>query len=1805
MSRKKTLVQADKTEGLNPAILAMQATKTPVPTAKQAGKLQKPLIEDEDDKTAHHQDPSDADAGMASSDGAGPDLAPVHLAEVAGAPASDAPPAAAGSVPASPGAGGTAGTAAGATAMGELGTGLLIAGGVILVAAAASGGGDGGTAAAPATAVSGTVVGGPVIPGNGLTVQLFQADGVTTIKNASNTPITATIGANGAFTADIGSYTGVVIAKVVDANSGADYIDEATGQAVDLAANLMAMGIASGGTLTLNINPLTTVAVLAAGASPTATAVTQTNTAVAQAFGLTDLTGTTVVTTVDASGAANAAYEPTTLSNGEKYGAILAALSGMDHGGDAQSTINTLATNLTVSGTTGSLNATALNALITGAATAAGNTSGNLVSVISDTLAKSSASISLNTIAGDNAINAAEMGAGVTLSGTNVAGASVALSIGGNTRDATVTGTTWSYPLQAADYTAMGQGSELITATSSVTTGTGATAVTTTATASRAITLDTTAPTLTVGSNVTTLKGGETANLTFTFSEPPSGFTAADIVASGGSVSGLTRTTDPKVYTAIFTPTANTASATASISVAASTYTDAAGNNGAGANAPAISIDTLAPTVSISSDVAAVKISETATVTFTFSEAPSGFAANDVTTTGGSLSNLAATGDAKVYTATFTPTAGFEGNASITLAAGSYTDAAGNNGGAGTTPALAIDTLAPTLAITSNVSAVKIGETATVTFTFSEAPSGFAAGDVVTTGGTLSNLAVTANTKVYTATFTPTSGFEGSASITVASGTYADAAGNNGGAGATPTLAIDTLAPSISIGNIAVDNIINATEHANALTISGATTGAEDGRSVTVNLNGQAYTGTVASNAWSVTVPAGAVGALVDQTVYSATANVSDLAGNAAAQASRDVRVATSGPVVSINSMAGDDYINALEYGDELIISGTASGADGRTLTVHLNGQTYTSPVTAGTWSVMVDATTMAAFADGAYPVTAEVTDDSNNPGDASRTLNIDTVIATPTVALARDNGSSNSDGLTNDASLSLSAKAADVSRTYTVDGGTTSTTYTAPTTDGSHTVVVTDTDTAGNTANASLTFTLDTTLATPTLALTHDTGASNSDGITSDASLTFSGMATDVTRSFTVDGGAPAASYTAPTSDGSHAVVVTDTDTAGNTRSASLTFTLDTVIATPTVALTHDTGVSNSDGLTNDASLSLSATAADVTRTFTVDGGAPAATYTAPTTDGSHTVVVTDTDTAGNTANASVTFTLDTTLATPTLALTHDTGSSNADRVTSDASLTISGSNPDITRTFTVDGGAPTSSYTAPSTDGSHTVVVTDTDPAGNVRTASLTFTRDTTAPTQTVSGVDISADTGASAADFYTSTAAQTITGTLSAALAAGDTLYGTVDNGAHWTDITAKASGTAISWDGATLAGSDTIGFRVVDQAGNDGATTGTQAYTLDTSAPSFTSAASAVFPNQGTGTAYTAVASDGGPVSYSLSGTDAGLFNIDTNSGAITFKAAPSTAAPADNGGDNVYNFSVTATDLAGNASSQAVAISVVNAPSLSSTIDNVTNFEVTSNIVMTASENVTAVADKYIHLINDGGTGFHGESTINTQHILVTDTSKVSIVGHTITINPQFDLDFNNDYHIMADAGAFLGVTSGQASVATADASAMNFSTVNPSATATAAASQAMNSGTDAMVAGHGWWDAEGNGAPGGSPVVRDFADGNKAIVANDLATTGIATNDFYIAVNNFGAGDLIYIDNHGDNTVQRQGDFNAGLIIDLGVAPTQLITSASGTITGNNGGQFDITLAGLTTSFSDTTSLQALLNVSYQPILYG
>ncbi|WP_290436346.1 Ig-like domain-containing protein [Aeromonas caviae] len=88
-----------------------------------------------------------------------------------------------------------------------------------------------------------------------------------------------------------------------------------------------------------------------------------------------------------------------------------------------------------------------------------------------------------------------------------------------------------------------------------------------------------------------------------------------------------------------------------------------------------------------------------------------------------------------------------------------------------------------------------VGETSPVTFTFSEKVTGFELGDLTVVGGTVTGLTSSDGGKTWTGTFTPTPGFEGTASVTVNEGSYTDLAGN-AGTGGSDTADTDTQAPN-------------------------------------------------------------------------------------------------------------------------------------------------------------------------------------------------------------------------------------------------------------------------------------------------------------------------------------------------------------------------------------------------------------------------------------------------------------------------------------------------------------------------------------------------------------------------------------------------------------------------------------------------------------------------------------------------------------------------------------------------------------------------------------------------------------------------------------------------------------------------------------------------------------------------------------------------------------------------------------------------------------------------------------------------
>ncbi|OVD66680.1 bacterial Ig-like domain family protein, partial [Escherichia coli] len=205
---------------------------------------------------------------------------------------------------------------------------------------------------------------------------------------------------------------------------------------------------------------------------------------------------------------------------------------------------------------------------------------------------------------------------------------------------------------------------------------------------------------------------------------------------------------------------------------------------------------------------------------------------------------------------------------------------------------------------------------------------------------------------------------------------------NGNSASAVHNYSVDSSAPTIIINTVASDNIVNASEADAGVTVSGSTT-AEAGQIVTITLNSptvQTYQATVqADGSWSINIPAADLEALTDGS-HTLTATVNDKAGNPAST-THNLAVDLTVPVLTINTIAGDDIINATEHGQALVISGSSTGGEaGDVVTVTLNSKTYTTTLDAsGNWSVGVPAADVTALGSGPQTVTATVTDAAGN----------------------------------------------------------------------------------------------------------------------------------------------------------------------------------------------------------------------------------------------------------------------------------------------------------------------------------------------------------------------------------------------------------------------------------------------------------------------------------------------------------------------------------------------------------------------------------------------------------------------------------------------------------------------------------------------------------------------------------------------------------------------------------------------------------------------------------------------------------
>ncbi|WP_445571039.1 Ig-like domain-containing protein [Pseudomonas sp. E102] len=324
------------------------------------------------------------------------------------------------------------------------------------------------------------------------------------------------------------------------------------------------------------------------------------------------------------------------------------------------------------------------------------------------------------------------------------------------------------------------------------------------ATVSNNYALDTQRPTATVVLSDSSLRPGETAQVTITFSEAVSGFSNDDLSVANGTLSAVSSSDGGLTWTATFTPTLGVSDTTNLIVLDNTGVSDGAGNTGTGTtNSANYAVETRVPTATVVVADPALSVGETSLVTITFSEAVSGFDNSDLTVSNGTLSNVSSTDGGVTWTATFTPASNVTDTSNlISLDTSGVSNVSGNDGvGIVNSNNYAVDTVRPGATIVVGDTSLGIGQTTTVTISFTEAVSGFDLSDLSVANGVLSNLASVDGGLTWTATLTPTAGINDATNlILLDASNVQDSAGNAGvGIAISANYALDATRPTATI----------------------------------------------------------------------------------------------------------------------------------------------------------------------------------------------------------------------------------------------------------------------------------------------------------------------------------------------------------------------------------------------------------------------------------------------------------------------------------------------------------------------------------------------------------------------------------------------------------------------------------------------------------------------------------------------------------------------------------------------------------------------------------------------------------------------------------------------------------------------------------------------------------------------------------------------------------------------------------------------------------------------------------------------
>ncbi|MGS6297409.1 Ig-like domain-containing protein, partial [Enterobacter hormaechei] len=631
---------------------------------------------------------------------------------------------------------------------------------------------------------------------------------------------------------------------------------------------------------------------------------------------------------------------------------------------------------------------------------------------------------------------------------------------------------------------------------------------------------------------------------------------------------------------------------------------------------------------------------------------------------------------------------------------------------------------------------------------------------------------------------------DGSVTVTAS---VTDAAGNTGSG--THNVTVDTGLPSVSFNAISDDNVLNAVEKGQDLSVSGTSANLAEGTVVTVTLNGKNYTATTAADGtWSLTVPAADLAGL-GQASYTLNATATNGVGNSVSS-SANLLVDTALPTVTINTVAGDNVINAAEVAAGQTLSGTVANAEaGNTVTVTIGGHSYTATVQNNlSWSVNVPSDVLTALGNGSLSVTATVTNGHGNTGTGEREIAIDAnlpglrvnTVAGDDVVNTIEHAqnlivSGSSDGLAPGTALTVTVNGKDYAATVLADG-----TWSAaiPSTDvsawpeGTVKISVTGDSAAGN----PITISHDVTVDLATVAISINALATDDviNAAEKGADLVLSGVTTNVEAGQTVTISLNGRIYTTTVDDsGNWTYTVPSADLAG----------LKDGDASVQVSVTNVNGNSASAG-----------------REYSVDATAPSVTINTIATDDI----------------------LNATEAQSDLAIS---GTSTAE---AGQTLTVSLNGKDYTTTVSANGSwtlnVPAADL-AGLTDGSVTVTASVSDKAGNPASVDHTLTVDVTVPAVTIHTV-----AGDDVINVAEHNQAQIISGSATGA-AAGDTVTVTI-GGQSYTTVLDAAGNWSVGVPANVISGlsdgSVTVTASVTDAAGNTGS--GTHNVTVDTGLPS---------------------------------------------------------------------------------------------------------------------------------------------------------------------------------------------------------------------------------------------------------------------------------------------------------------------------------------------------------------------------------